>query len=312
MSDSLSLLAQLHITEILYLDFQPEHFQDALHQFEQISLDLSRKAKMDAREKQIAALAHAAQAVIWAHWLFGDPNNAKKMQHVTENCGRALELAGDARDVTAAVCLALGIMHQNRGEYRQALEECAKAVEADRDYPAALIRKATALLILAGLHKYSPANTPCAAAISAFGHADGKEVERQLEEVRRMAGEAETLLRETLQSGLPGEAYARRQLLDMLVNLGRLYAKTGHLVDRGLPAYDQATALDDRHFTAWNNIAYRIDQSGSGDLALLEKAKTAAERALELARGTEKEKEARALLEKIERKIEQARNRSSR
>lgn len=303
MQDLLSLLSELQMAEMLYLDFHPENLEGALHQYEKIAVDLQRKTKLTAREKQIAALAFAAQAVIWAHWLYKDANKDSKIQHVNENCGKALGLAGDTADVRAVTHLALGIMHQNRGQYHLALHEFTQAVEADRFYPAALIRQAITWALLAGLHKYSPSDTPGHAAISAYEAFNITEVERRLGEVLQMVAKAEPLLQETIDKRLHGAAYGQRQWIDMKGNLARLYTKTGHLQE-GIEAYEQVIAMDPQNYNAWDNIAYRIDESNTDSPVMLRKAKRAAERGLQLAQNTKDEAKLRKLLERVEEKLQ--------
>lgn len=305
MPDDLDLLAELRLTEAFYLDFRPETFQEILHMYQQIVLDVQAK-KQNAREKQIAALAWAGQASIWALWLFEDSKNQTKVNHVEECCRHAVSMAGDAPDVKAALSMATGRMMQYRGDIDAALANYESAVKANRMYPAALIYKAIGLVIKAGLGVKPPASTPALSAIAAFERGDKAESDRKMAEVLALAGEAEALLNESIECRPQGEGYARRNLCDMLIHLGRVYAKTGQLFHDGLEAYRRAIRADDQFYQAWNNLAYRVDESGTAEVAYLHEAAQAAKRAVTLAKPEEKNA-VLSLLERIQQKIKAAR-----
>jgi len=290
--DDLSLAAACRLGQAYYLDFQPGGFAKAIQYFETVRQSLAGP-ELNERQQQLAALAECGLATIWAQQLFKEDlekgHAQKQVDLIEETCKAALQKAGSSPEVKAAAHMALGIAYKNFQNPGRALQEFSAAVDVRRDYPAALIYQAATLLQI--LHPEDHAERLDDRILKA----KGEEQQRLLARWDEQAEEAAGLLNESLATGLPGTAYARKKLVELLIYWGRVYAKLNRL-DDALACYTEATLADPGCVEAWDNIAYRIVESDQKDAKLLSQAENAANQAIKLAVGDPQEAHARFTL----------------
>ncbi len=130
-----------------------------------------------------------------------------------------------------------------------------------------------------------------------------EELRLLIQELDQRAQEPEQLLQKSFSSGLPGQAYARKKLIELWIDWARICSKTNRL-DQALQVLRKAVELNPTHADAWDNIAFRILESGTDDQKLLSQAETAGEKAVEYAAGTTQEMHHRATLAKVLIKLE--------